>query len=125
MIETNARQLSRSKRRVFFLVLYTLLALLLLTAGELTARLKGFGPYEVKALDIVVEPGGRLYEADPVVGYKHLPGQYRITLDGTYSFNVTNLPNTLRVTHPLDTYSARIDKPEIWLFGDSITYGWS
>lgn len=35
------------------------------------------------------------------------------------------MPNTLRLTHPLTAYPAGVAKPEIGIFGDSITYGWS
>ncbi len=117
--------LPRKKRLLFLLSSYLLLATAFLAVGEVGARLKGFKPYEVKALDIAVEPGGRLYAQDPVLGYKNLPGRFFVTLDGAYTFKVTNLPNTLRTTRPLDTYPSTVAKQEIWLFGDSITYGWS
>ncbi len=48
-----------------------------------------------------------------------------MTLNGAYVFTATNLANTLRITHPLATYPAPDAKKEIWIFGDSVTYGWS
>lgn len=38
---------------------------------------------------------------------------------------MTHLPNTLRITHPLATYNELRPKKEIWIFGCSLTYGWS
>ncbi len=53
-----------------------------------------------------------------------MPGTFKVTLSGSYSYNITNLDNTLRVTHPLSTYPGHAKK-SIWIFGDSITYGQS
>ncbi|MGL5059162.1 MAG: SGNH/GDSL hydrolase family protein, partial [Microcoleus sp.] len=44
---------------------------------------------------------------------------------GNYSFEATHLKNSLRITHPLNTYNLQLTKPEIWIFGCSFTYGWS
>jgi hypothetical protein len=117
--------LSRRKRFFFYLIAYTFFALLLFSLAEMTARVKGVRPYAVKAADIVVEPGGRFFTANPTLGYTHLPGQFKITLADSYTFKATNLNNTLRVTHPLNTYPPEDHKREIWILGDSITYGWS
>jgi hypothetical protein len=73
----------------------------------------------------MVEPGGRLFRAHPTLGYTHLPGQFLVTLNGSYVFRATNLDNTLRITHPLNTYNTDSAKKEVWVFGDSVTYGWS
>ena len=48
-----------------------------------------------------------------------------MTLGSKYSFSVTTLPNTLRITRPLDSYKEPERKQEIWIFGCSLTYGWS
>jgi hypothetical protein len=118
-------QLSSAKRRVFALVVAVLTLLLLLPTAEIIARLRGFQPYSVKQAEIVVEPGGRFFKADPDLGYSHLPGRFRVTLAGEYTFTATNLDDTLRITHPLESYQNSSKKPEIWIMGDSITYGWS
>lgn len=98
--------------------------LLILCLAEGAARIIGYRPWVITPLDVVVEPGGRLYSPHPVLGYTALPGNFKVTINGQYSFNITNLDNTLRATHPLAASSAK-DKTGIWIFGDSITYGWS
>lgn len=120
-----AQPLSRRKKLLFYLIAYALIALVLFAFCETVARLKGFRPYTVRQAEIAVEPGGKFFRAHPALGYTHLPGQYRITLSGTYVFRATNLENTLRATHPLETYNAADARPQIWILGDSITYGWS
>ncbi len=121
----NLPALSRRKRFFFFLISCAFFAVLLLTGAEIAARLKGFRPWTVKQADIVVEPGGKFFAPHPTLGYTHLPGQFKITLAGTYSYKATNLDNTLRVTHRLSTYRPGDHKKEIWILGDSVTYGQS
>jgi len=114
------------KRSMRFYLIYSA-ALLLFSAGaaEMLARLTGRRPWVVQPAHIKVEPGGRFFQAHPTLGYTQLAGQFKITLDGTFSYTVTNLSDTLRITHPLNTYPARDGQKEIWVFGDSITYGQS
>ena len=109
---------------MFHLVYYPLATILILFLAEGSARIIGYRPWATRKLDVVVEPGGRLYSPHPILGYTALPGRFKVTIDGSYSFNMTNSDNTLRVTHPL---AATFVKPTttIWIFGDSITYGWS
>ena len=116
--------LSRRKKFLFQLIYYPVTALLIFSIAEAAARIKGYKPWTMKKPDIVVEPGGRLYRTDPMLGYTLLPGTFKVTLSGAYSYQITNLDNTLRVTHPLNTYPGHASK-SIWIFGDSITYGQS
>ncbi|HVG31982.1 MAG TPA: hypothetical protein VM911_02845 [Pyrinomonadaceae bacterium] len=120
-----APPLSRRKKLLFYFISYALIAVVLFAFCEVIARLKGFRPYTVKQAEIAVEPGGKFFRAHPTLGYTHLPGQYKITLSGTYTFRATNLENTLRATHPLETYNATDARQQLWILGDSITYGWS
>src|ERR1700730_18708848 len=53
-----------------------------------------------------------------------MPGEFKVTLADSYSFEATNLDNTLRATGPSDAHPAEAGKA-IWIFGDSVTYGWS
>lgn len=116
--------LSTRKRWLFRLIYYPLATLLILSLVEGAARILGYRPWVTTQLDVVVEPGGRLYSPNPILGYAALPGRFKVTIDGSYSFTITNLDNTLRVTHPFVASSAKT-KAGIWIFGDSITYGWS
>ena len=115
---------SGKKRLWLHLIYYVLLVLFAASLAEVGARIKGFRPWREPRFDIVVEPGGRFYTQHPTLGYISLPGKFKVTLAGTYSFEVTNLVNSLRATRPLDAHPADARKG-IWIFGDSITYGWS
>ncbi|GAK50578.1 hypothetical protein U14_01811 [Candidatus Moduliflexus flocculans] len=76
-------------------------------------------------LPFKVEPGNKLYTTDEHVGFRLLPGKFTVTLPDGYSFHMTHLPDTLRITHPLETYHFPSQKKEIWIFGCSFTYGWA
>lgn len=125
MSKVKAPPPSRLKKLFFYFVSYTVILILLFSCAEAIARLKGFQPWKVNQAQIAIEPGGRFFTAHPTLGYTHLPGQFKVTLGGSYTFKATNLDNTLRVTHPLDTYGADDARKQIWILGDSITYGWS
>jgi hypothetical protein len=113
------------RKRLSFLIYLAALLVFSAVAAEVLARLTGHHPWVIKQVDIRVEPGGKFYQTHPTLGYRHLAGEFRVTLNGAYTFKATNLANTLRITHPLATYSATDAKEEIWIFGDSVTYGWS
>jgi len=115
---------SGKKRRWLHLIYYILLVLFAASLAEVGARMKGFRPWQEPQFNIVVEPGGKFYAQHPTLGYSSLPGKFKVTLNGTYSFEVTNLVNSLRATRPLEAHPAGARKG-MWIFGDSITYGWS
>lgn len=104
------------------IVVSTLLALL---AGEFILRARGHRPWRPQRIALVVEPGGKMYETHPTLGYIHIPGEFKVVLSPSYSFTVTHLDNGLRATHPLSTKHAEDSKDEIWIFGCSLTYGWA
>ena len=98
---------------------------LLIVAGETALRLKGVKPWQPLSLTIKVTPGDKLYVKHPTLGYANMPGEFTVTLEDDYSFNLTILPNGCRITHPLGTYKETGSKKEIWIFGCSFTTGWS
>ncbi len=108
-------QITKRKRLLFGLVYALILATLSLAAGELLVRTRGIKPWEQRELPIV-SPGGRCFTKHPTLGYSHIPGAFTVTLRDGYSFKVTHLPNTLRITHPLATYEGARSKPEVWIF---------
>ncbi|HXV44819.1 MAG TPA: SGNH/GDSL hydrolase family protein [Anaerolineae bacterium] len=107
------------------LTLFVFSALIALIGAEITLRRLGYQPWQVKDIKIAVEPGGKFFAKHPRLGYTHLPGEFKVTLPDGYGFKVTHLPNTLRITHPLDTYGVGLRKDELWIFGCSFTYGWT
>src|SRR5437870_7387939 len=101
---------SGKKRLWFHLIYYALLVLFAASLAEVGARIKGFRPWREPQFNIVVEPGGRFYTQHPTLGYTSLPGKFKVTLNGTYSFEVTNLVNSLRATRPQDAHPAGAGK---------------
>lgn len=103
-----------------------MLLVLVLFFIEVILRLSGNKPHGVqKRSDFNIEPGGKYTRAHPALGYSHLPGRFRVTISNPpHSFTATHLENTLRVTHPIESYSTNGVKDELWVFGCSFTYGW-
>lgn len=109
-------------------LLYLGYCLLVLVAAfflaEGVVRLLGNRPYENKALRFSsVEPGGRLYQRHPTLGFAHFPGRYTLTLPSGFKFQVTHGNDGLRITHPPGNKPAAADPKQIWIFGCSFTYG--
>jgi lysophospholipase L1-like esterase len=94
--------------------------------AELGLRAAGFRPWHVPPTDTTVVPGGRFYAPHPLLGYTHIAGKFEVTLGDGYSFRVTHGPDTLRVTGPpAGDDGAPRPGGELWLFGCSLTHGWS
>ena len=92
--------------------------------GEAVVRSQGYAPWP-PPVPPTVEPGGRLFRADAALGYTHLPGRYTVTLPGGYRFQMTHRQDTLRVTQPAARYAGADVRPQVWVFGCSLTHGWS
>lgn len=118
-------KLTGRKKALFVGASALIVAVVLAFVSEGVLRLVGVKPWNATKKTTRVEPGGRLFEANPTLGYTHIPGAYTVTLADGYSFHVTNLPNTLRVTHPIETYDSTSNQDGIWIFGCSFTYGWA
>lgn len=116
----------RHRRILIFIIFLLILAMLAIFAGETIVRSKGVYPWRKFDMPIKVDPGGKFFAKHHNLGYSHIPGEFTVTLKDHYVFKVTHLPNTLRITHPLETYIKEIrTKEEIWIFGCSFTHGWS
>jgi len=122
MAPLGSSQLMKPKILSLYLVCLFLLASLLAVCAEVILRYKGARPFQVTNGSTSVVPGGRLFMPHPTLGYTGLPGTYVATMPTGYSYRVTHLPSGLRITHPLHSYAA-LQKPEIWIFGCSNTYG--
>ena len=121
---TTRSPLSRSKRRAFVALLIALLTMATMLFSEVTVRLLGYQPRGEAKFSETVEPGGSLYQPHPTLGCQMRPGHYRVTLGAGYPFSATHMANTLRVTAPDDRPGPADDRPELWLLGDSFTYGY-
>lgn len=94
-------------------------------AVEGILRLRGVKPWRREGVSVTVEPGGKLYQPHPTLGYRNLPGRFTVTKRSGFSFEVTHLPNTLRATAAAMEPDRAFPDGEVWLFGCSFTYGWS
>jgi hypothetical protein len=93
----------------------------LIAAEVLTRAVRG-APHPT--LDIVIQPGGKTQAPDPVLGFRPLPGAYTVVFDHRDRWQITNLPDTTRITRPLHTYDGSPRGRGIWIFGCSFVQGW-
>lgn len=116
----------RIRREILFaaIVLVVCIVLLVVTA-ETFLRWRGIKPWQKVDVPFTVYPGEKFFCKHPTLGYSHIPGEFVVSKGEGFSFRVTHLPNTLRITHPLNTYKQDRIKEEIWIFGCSYTHGWT
>lgn len=116
-----------AKRKAALYVLYLFgLLILFLVSAEVCLRWAGHKPWTNQAVSITAEPMGRLYERDPELGYKNIPGEHTVTLGTGYQFKITYGKDSLRITRPQNEHrSPEFHKNAIWIFGCSFTHGWS
>jgi len=96
-----------------------------LLAAEPIARARGFRPWTPDPVLAEVEPGGSLYVGDPILGYALRPGAFQVTLAGGLRFHATHDALGHRISRPAAAQDAAATQGEIWIFGDSFSYGWS
>jgi hypothetical protein len=110
----------------FFINICLMLATILisLTAAEVVLRIMGRKPWKVNPNNIIVEPGGKLFLKHHTLGYTQRPGEFKITLATGYTFTATHDAKGHRITHPISNSNTK-KKTKIWIFGDSMNYGWS
>jgi hypothetical protein len=121
----NYKKNTNGKKTINIIIFNLGILLFLCFLCEIGLRLIGVKPYS-KNHDkpkIEVTPGGKYFDTDSILGYKHRPGKYTVTLQWDYEFVTTHDDNSLRITSPIDSLKAREGKPEIWMFGCSYTHG--
>ncbi len=115
--------LSRRKRILFSVFTSVVVIVVIGIVAESFARMKGLTPLVSTQLIVSMEPPGSYFTAHPTRGWTHLPGQFKLTVAGPYSFKVTHASNGLRITQP-PYAGASGTQPAIWIFGCSLTHGW-
>jgi hypothetical protein len=101
--------------------------LIFLVASELVCRIAGVAPLRRSSLIDAQTFDRSFFRKDGILGYANTPGRFVIAkTEGHYQFTITHLADSLRITRPLDTYNhPRPFKGAIWIFGCSLTHGWS
>lgn len=79
-------------------------------------------PWHPDLVPFRVEPGGKLYEDDPELGYRLKSGHFTVFMADGLPVESTHWSGPERATAPRAKESSN---PEIWIFGCSYTYGWS
>ena len=113
------------KRMTAVLFLCVIVAIIFMVL-EILVRLERYLPWVIHPPGIELDPPGARVIQHPTLGYVSRPISMTVKLTGAWgagSFRLGRLPNGLRPTHPVETYSAE-SKPEIWIFGCSWTEGW-
>ena len=118
-------RISTGQKIAFYSAYLLFISLIFLLGAEVILRAKGIAPAPYRKAEIRVEPAGRLVAREPLVGWAHIPGAHTITLASGFRFRFTILPDKLRVTRPLSTYTGKDNRDKIWIFGCSYTEGWS
>lgn len=113
----------RRRKQVFIVCAIAVGVLAACLSAEVALRVLFPWP-DPQALDIIIEPGGKYQSPDSELGFLPLPGRYRALFDHQYPWTLTNLPDTTRITKPLEHYAGASPKPGIWVFGCSFTQGW-
>jgi len=102
------------------LSLGTLLVMMALLEGIL--RLTKEPPWSPDLVPFRVEPGGKLFEDDPALGYRLKPGHFTLFLADGHPVKITHWAGHERAT---SEHAGISGGPELWIFGCSYTYGWS
>ena len=123
-INSSAR-LSGRKRFLFAAIIFSVIAIVFLSASEIVLR-RMTGPWQVHspATLVTIDPAKPYYRADKELGYLPVPGTFKVTLPGPFSFRITHEGSGLRITRPA-TVSDKTPEGEIWIFGCSYTEGWT
>jgi len=106
-----------------YILSYTIIFAIGAIVGEFVLRAKGIQPVNSDRPAIQVSPGNQYFQKDSILGYRHLAGQYNVTLKENFTFRTTHDSNGLRITHLLSENKDSL--PQIWLMGCSFTHGWS
>lgn len=94
--------------------------------AEVALRLRGNTPAKTPPQVIVsVEPGPRLLEPDPLLGWRNAPGAHLVTYGSGYQYATSHTHSGTRITRDLLQEHRYQGLPRLEIHGCSFTYGWS
>jgi hypothetical protein len=103
--------------------------LIFFLASEVVCRIAGIAPLRRSSLIDAQTFSRSFFRKDGILGFANTPGRFVIAAtQGHYQFTITHLADSLRITRPLDNYNHNHPRPSkgaIWIFGCSLTHGWS
>jgi hypothetical protein len=123
MTEARSARPTATRVRILFGVFLVSLLVAVLGGAEWVLRMRGAVPWQPIHPSMTVEPGGKVTQPHPLLGYSAIPGTFVAMGEHGVRTKFTNLPNTLRITRPLARYEDASERPQIWIFGCSFTYG--
>lgn len=109
-----------SRRTYFYVIRLALALLLIFVLLEVGLRLIDFDYANNSRRTFIVEPDIKVFIPHPQYGFAMQPGQFHINQADQLKWISTHDENGYRIT----TDSIDTNKPEIWIFGCSFTYGW-
>jgi len=101
-----------------------ILIFLLIVGLELILRRKGIKSKTVTKEKSKIIPEGKLYKAHPILGFVFQPGNFLININDRFEFTANHDEKGHRITSENGQKEHISERPEIWMFGCSYTYGW-
>ena len=120
---TRAARGSRLRRIPGYVAYCAVVFGLLFLVAEGLVRWRGAAPWDPQPAALRVDPGGRLYQTDPELGYRMLPGRYTVRFPTGFGFDVPHGEDSLRIVRE-PARPTPAGAPELWIFGCSFSYGW-
>ncbi len=97
-----------------------------LSLAEVLVRLAGHAPATTPEQVIEsVEPGPRLLEPDPLLGWRNAPGAHLVTYASGYQYATSHTHSGTRITRDPFLEHRYQGRPRVEVHGCSFTYGWS
>jgi len=101
-----------------------ILIVLLIGGIELILRRKGIKPKTITKEKSKIIPEGKLYKAHPILGFVFQSGNFQININDRFEFTANHDERGHRITSENGQKEYISERPEIWIFGCSYTYGW-
>ncbi|MFC2163345.1 hypothetical protein ACFLRF_06665, partial [Candidatus Altiarchaeota archaeon] len=114
------------KETIFYLLYLSFIFLLFLVLAEVGVRYAGFNPCSIRRyVPYQKTTPSSFTRPDDTLGWVNVQGRYRVDYETGHSFEMTYLDDSSRMTSPPGSGPSNDTRPEIWVFGASVTQAWS